>query len=92
MVRAMSERFQTYELIAFDWDGTLFDSAACIVSSMQAAARELGLEPPSDAQARQVIGLGLEPALQQAVPTLPRERYRELAEAYRRHYFASRTP
>jgi len=89
MVRAMSERFQTYELIAFDWDGTLFDSAACIVSSMQAASRELGLEPPSDAQARQVIGLGLEPALQQAVPTLPRERYRELAEAYRRHYFAS---
>ncbi|WP_374657452.1 HAD family hydrolase [Inhella sp.] len=77
-----------YELLAFDWDGTLFDSAACIVQSMQAAARELGLPPPSDEQARHVIGLGLEPALHMAMPSLARERYRELAHAYRRHYFA----
>lgn len=78
-----------YELLAFDWDGTLFDSAACIVQSMQAAARELGLPPPSEERARHVIGLGLEPALQLAMPSLPRERYRELAHAYRRHYFAA---
>jgi phosphoglycolate phosphatase len=78
-----------YELIAFDWDGTLFDSTACIVKSIQAAARELGLQEPPVERARHVIGLGLEPALQIAVPELPRERYRELANAYRRHYFAT---
>lgn len=77
-----------YELLAFDWDGTLFDSTACIVASLQAAARELGLPEPPEARARHVIGLGLEPALQLAVPELPRERYREMANAYRRHYFS----
>lgn len=78
-----------YELIAFDWDGTLFDSTACIVKSIQAAAREMGLAEPPVERARHVIGLGLEPALQIAVPELPREHYRELANAYRRHYFAT---
>lgn len=78
-----------YELIAFDWDGTLFDSTACIVKSMQAAAREMGLTEPTQQQARHVIGLGLEQALQIAVPELPRERYRDLANVYRRHYFAT---
>lgn len=78
-----------FELLAFDWDGTLFDSTACIVKSIQAAARELGFEEPPLERARHVIGLGLEPALQYAVPELPRERYRDLANAYRRHYFAS---
>lgn len=78
-----------YELIAFDWDGTLFDSTACIVKSIQAAAREMGLAEPPVERARHVIGLGLEAALQIAVPELPREQYRELANAYRRHYFAS---
>ncbi len=78
-----------YELLAFDWDGTLFDSTACIVKSMQAAARELGLAEPSVERARYVIGLGLEPALKTAMPELPRSSYRELADAYRRHYFAT---
>ena len=35
-----------------------------------------------------MIGLGLREALQHAAPDLPRERYRELAERYRHHYFA----
>ncbi len=78
-----------FELLAFDWDGTLFDSTACIVKSIQAAARELGLQEVPAERARHVIGLGLEPALQIAVPDLPREHYRELANAYRRHYFAT---
>ncbi len=78
-----------YELIAFDWDGTLFDSTACIVKSMQAAAREMGLAEPPPERARHVIGLGLEQALQIAVPELPQTQYRELANVYRRHYFAT---
>ncbi|MBH9553286.1 HAD family hydrolase [Inhella gelatinilytica] len=78
-----------FELLAFDWDGTLFDSTACIVKSIQAAAREFGLPEVPKERAQHVIGLGLEPALQIAVPDLPRERYRDLANAYRRHYFAT---
>ena len=78
-----------YPLIAFDWDGTLFDSTACIAHAIQRAAADLDLSPVPIERARHVIGLGLEPALQYAVPDLPRERYRELADAYRRHYFAA---
>lgn len=77
-----------YELIVFDWDGTLMDSAAMIVDSVQAAARDLGIEPPSDARARHIIGLGLDAALRHALPDLPEGRYGDLVERYRHHYLS----
>lgn len=78
-----------FDLIVFDWDGTLFDSTALIVRCIQSACRDLGAEVPSDAEAAYVIGLGLDDALKSAVPGLPRERYGELGLRYRHHYFAS---
>lgn len=81
----MAKRF---DLIVFDWDGTLMDSAATIASSVQAAARDLGLEPPSDERARHIIGLGLDDALRYALPNLPHDRYAELAARYRHHYLS----
>lgn len=77
-----------FELIVFDWDGTLMDSTGMIAASIQAAARDLGIAPPSLDQARQIIGLGLDDALRQALPDLPPRRYPELAERYRFHYLA----
>ncbi len=77
-----------YPLLVFDWDGTLFDSTALIVRCIQAAAADLGAAVPGDAQAAYVIGMGLNEALQHAVPDVPRERYAELANRYRHHYFA----
>ena len=47
-----------FDLIVFDWDGTLVDSAAQIVASVQAAAVEMGWSPPTDAAVRNIIGLG----------------------------------
>lgn len=81
----MGKRF---DLIIFDWDGTLMDSAALIVDSVQAAARDLGLAVPSDERARHIIGLGLVDALRYAMPELQPERYQEAAERYREHYLA----
>ena len=83
----MSIRPRRYDLIVFDWDGTLFDSTALIVRCIQAACRDVGVAVPSDRAAAQVIGLGLVDALTRATPGLPRERYGELAERYRVHYF-----
>jgi phosphoglycolate phosphatase len=77
-----------YELIVFDWDGTLLDSAGAIVQAIQAACRDLELPEPSDVQARHVIGLGLVDAMRQAVPDLKPERYQEMAERYRFHYLS----
>jgi len=79
----MTRRF---DLIAFDWDGTLFDSTALIVRSIQAACLEVGTVVPSDEQAAYVIGLGLRDALLHAAPGFPQERYAELGNAYRRPY------
>lgn len=75
-----------YRLIVFDWDGTLLDSAGGIVESIQEAARDLRLPVPEREIARHVIGLGLQDSLRTAVPELPADRYREFAEAYRRHF------
>jgi phosphoglycolate phosphatase len=80
---------QRFDLIVFDWDGTLFDSTALIVRCMQAAAADLGLEPPSRERAAYVIGMGLIEALQYALPGLDPSRYPELGQRYRHHYFAS---
>jgi phosphoglycolate phosphatase len=80
-------RPRAYDLIVFDWDGTLFDSTALIVRAIQAGCRDLGVPEPSDEAAAYVIGLGLQDALQHAVPGLPVARYPELARRYRHHYF-----
>lgn len=77
-----------FDLIVFDWDGTLYDSTGLIVQCIQAACRDVGAAVPSDAQAAYVIGLGLQDALRHAAPELARERYAELAQRYRHHYFA----
>lgn len=75
-----------FDLIVFDWDGTLCDSTALITRSIQSACADLGLVVPSDRDASYVIGMGLVDALQHAAPGLPRERYAELGERYRFHY------
>ena len=78
-----------FDLIAFDWDGTLFDSTGLIVRCIQAACRDIGVAVPSDVQAAYVIGLGLQDALRHAVPDLAVDRYPELGRRYRHHYMAS---
>lgn len=77
-----------YELVVFDWDGTLLDSAGAIARAIQAACRDLDLSIPSDRQARHVIGLGLVDAMRHAVPDLPPERYQDMVERYRFHYLS----
>lgn len=77
-----------FDLVVFDWDGTLFDSTALIARCIQSACADLGVPVPSAERASYVIGMGLSEALQYAAPELPRERYRELGERYRHHYFA----
>ncbi|NRF66855.1 HAD-IA family hydrolase [Aquincola sp. S2] len=84
----MSLRPRRFDLIAFDWDGTLFDSTALIVRCIQGACRDIGAAVPSDQDAAYVIGLGLQDALQHAVPGLSPERYPELGRRYRHHYVA----
>lgn len=77
-----------YELLVFDWDGTLADSAAHIVHSIRSAAADLGLPVPADAQARHIIGLGLADAMARLFPHLPEAGWAKVADRYRHHYLA----
>lgn len=77
-----------FDLIVFDWDGTLMDSTATIVKCIQAAARDLGLPVPDDKAASYVIGLGLNEAMQAAMPNLDTKYYPRMVERYRYHYLS----
>jgi phosphoglycolate phosphatase len=77
-----------FELVVFDWDGTLIDSAGAIVACMQASCRDLGLPVPDYATASHVIGLGLHDALGMVAPTLAVDDYPKMAERYRFHFLA----
>jgi len=81
-------RPRQFDLIAFDWDGTLFDSTALIVHCIQAAVADVGGTVPSDRAASYVIGMGLMQALAHAAPDVPPEQHARLGERYRHHYFA----
>lgn len=77
-----------FDLIVFDWDGTLADSTQTIVDAIQSASRDAGLPIPDDERSRSIIGLGLREALHQLFPGITEETERHLVERYRVHYFA----
>jgi phosphoglycolate phosphatase len=75
-----------FDLIVFDWDGTLYDSTKLIARCIQSAVVDVGGVMPSERDAAWVIGLGLAEALARAAPDVPREKYAELGARYRYHY------
>jgi phosphoglycolate phosphatase len=85
---ASTDRPRRFDLVVFDWDGTLFDSTALIVHSIQAACRDLDLPVPDHERASWVIGLSLHGAMAHAVPTITQEQIPRMVERYRAHYLA----
>lgn len=79
----MKDRF---DLLVFDWDGTLFDSIGWIVESLQRAAEECRLPIPDERASKAIIGLGLLEAMQALYPGSSPELATRLAQSYRRHY------
>jgi len=77
-----------FDLIVFDWDGTLMDSIAIIVKCIQAAARDIGVPVPSKELAAHVIGLGLIEAMQAVLPGVDPKYLPRMTERYRYHYLA----
>ena len=79
-------RPRRFDLIAFDWDGTLFDSTALITRCIQLAVQDVGGTVPSDKDASYVIGMGLMQALAHAAPDVPADKYPLLGARYKHHY------
>lgn len=84
-----------FELIVFDWDGTLIDSIAGIVDCTRDACIAIGVEAPSRERIRSAIGLGLDESMARFFPETPVDA-RRLGEAYRRlwveHYHSVSLP
>ena len=72
-----------YQLIIFDWDGTLFDSGAYIVKQFQDAARSLGLEEPDAKIIRSAIGLSLDKVLDRIMSNVSRDKVDAFIKLFR---------
>jgi phosphoglycolate phosphatase len=75
--------------IVFDWDGTLMDSEAQIVSCLHAAIADLRLEPMDDDTVKNIIGLGLREAIDTLVPGRDAAFHQAFVQRYREHWFRS---
>ena len=86
----MNNRDKAFDLVIFDWDGTLMDTVGKIVSCMQSVAQELILPVPTEQQVRDVIGL----SLPNIMPILFAEHqdHQQIIDCYRRHHLASDYP
>lgn len=85
----MPEKRGRFDLVVFDWDGTLMDSAAAITLSLQSACRDLDFPVPGEEQARYVIGLGLDDAMSHILPGVDSSHYPRVRERYRFHFLAN---
>lgn len=75
-----------FQLVVFDWDGTLMDSLARIVGSMQAAALDLGLVPRSRDAVHDIVGLALDEAILRLHPQLDADALQRMHDRYAYHY------
>lgn len=78
-----------FDLVIFDWDGTLFDSVGQIVASLQFAAKKFQ-QPLTDEAAKSIIGLGLPEVMQILFPQVP-ELQDQILQCYADHYVANST-
>ncbi|MHB8622936.1 MAG: HAD-IIIA family hydrolase [Sulfuricaulis sp.] len=75
-----------YELIIFDWDGTLMDSVAKIVRCFTLALAESGATDPGADAIRHIIGLGLDEAVSELLPQADADQRRQVTERYRQNF------
>jgi phosphoglycolate phosphatase len=78
----------SYELVIFDWDGTLMDSTRLIATSLQKACADVGIPIPSERDALFVIGLNMQDSFRHVAPGLDRDGQQRLADRYRHHFLA----
>lgn len=78
-----------YQLLIFDWDGTIIDSQAHIVHCMKEGIKDAGFEAPNDDAIRHIIGLSLERAAQVLMPNCSLSEIDAITQNYRTHFFST---
>ncbi|GMR20533.1 MAG: HAD-IA family hydrolase [Gammaproteobacteria bacterium] len=77
---------QKYDLIVFDWDGTLMDSEQKIVRCFEAAAEDAGVPHPGTEAISGIIGLGMTEAVEALMPEADAGQREAVIDAYREHF------
>lgn len=75
-----------YQCVIFDWDGTLMDSEARIVASIQYAAKHAGFPVLSYDVSKSIIGLSLEKAILTLYPDADEVGMQAVAEGYTEYF------
>ena len=78
-----------YDLVIFDWDGTLMDSTRLIARSLQCACADVGVKVPTERDALFVIGLNMQDTFKLVAPEADEATRNELSERYRFHFLAN---
>lgn len=78
-----------FDLIIWDWDGTLANSTSLITNAIINAAQDVGLTAPLPNEARNIIGLSLNVAIHRLFPEINETLASQLAARYRYHYYAN---
>lgn len=80
---------QPFNLLVFDWDGTLMDSEARIVACLRSAIADLELEPRDDESLKNIIGLGLAEAINTLYPGSDDKLHKLMVDRYRYHFLTA---
>lgn len=79
---------KNYKLIIFDWDGTLYDSAAHIIQCMVQTAKDFNFKVPDVSALRQVIGLSFEKAVERNFPLVTEAQMTQFADTFRQYIYS----
>ena len=81
-----------YELIIFDWDGTLMDSANRIVSCMKKAANDNNFRAPKDSEIKEMIGLSLERTISALFQGIDKRKIQAISNSYKDYWQSDDMP
>ncbi|OQW69511.1 MAG: HAD family hydrolase [Proteobacteria bacterium ST_bin12] len=79
---------KAFDLIVWDWDGTLANSTGMIVNAIVKAAEQVGLPTLDPQDASNIIGLGLKESIYALYGDIPTEKAQALAAQYSTNYYA----
>ena len=77
-----------FDLIVWDWDGTLADSTGMITNAILKAAEHVGLPALTPKTASNIIGLGLRESIHALYGDIPSDQAQALAAQYTANYYA----
>jgi len=87
------DKKQNYQLLVFDWDGTLMDSSKKIGNCFKGAATTIGLTLPDPDQVKSYIGLGLDESFSRLYPEIDSQTISQLVNSYRDYWlYLDKTP